>query len=207
MDKEYLQEYYSQHHKEKRRLGFIYGGAERAKLFAGWVGKEKSVLDIGCRNGALTSYYVSGNTVVGVDIDKEALKVCEERLGIKTLWLDVNQGLPFEPSAFNVVVAGEILEHVFYPELVLQEICRVLMSGGLFIGSVPNAFHLKNRLLFLFGIEYEIDKTHLHQFSYKKLENLLKRYFDHVLIVPISGRFTFLSAKLFGHDLVWRCQK
>ncbi|MHA1712710.1 MAG: class I SAM-dependent methyltransferase [Candidatus Ranarchaeia archaeon] len=207
MEKEHLQKYYSQHHKDKKRLGFIYGGVERARLFAGWVGKGKRVLDIGCRDGALTSYYVAGNTVVGVDIDKEALKICEERLGIKTLWLDINQGLPFEPSSFDVVVAGEVLEHVFYPELVLEEIYRVLSSGGLFIGSVPSAFRLKNRLLFLLGIEYETDKTHLHQFSFKGLENLLKRYFVHVQIIPISSRFICLSPKLFGNDLVWRCQK
>lgn len=207
MEKERLQRYYSQHHKQRRRLGFIFGGTERAELFARWIGKGKEILDIGCRDGALTSYYVTDNTVVGVDIDKEALKVCETKLGIRTRWLDINRKLPFESSSFDVVVAGEVLEHVFCPELVLEEIYRVLRSGGLSIGSVPNAFRLKNRLKFLLGREYEVDKTHLHHFSMDGVRHLLEKYFVDVEIIPIIGRFTALRPRLFANDLIWRCRR
>ena len=78
MERECLQKYYSQHHKDKKRLGFIYGGVERAGLLARWVDKGKRVLDISCRDDALISYYVAGNTVVGVDMISTDIKAARQ---------------------------------------------------------------------------------------------------------------------------------
>ena len=64
------------------------------------------MLDLGCRDGALTSAYVEGNTVVGADIDQVALARAE-KLGIETRWADLDEPLPFEDASFDVVVAGE----------------------------------------------------------------------------------------------------
>jgi len=207
MQKELVQRYYTEHHKEKNRADFIYGGEDRAHLFQGWVGKGRTVLDLGCRDGALTGYYTEGNSIVGVDIDREALELCASRLGIKTLWHDINDGLPFGDGSFDIVVAGEVLEHIFYPEIVLREIARVLKTGGAFIGSVPNAFRLKNRLLFLFGKDFNDDKTHLHFFSYQGLYQLLSKYFINVEIFPIAGKFVRIHPRLFGLNLAWKCKK
>jgi SAM-dependent methyltransferase len=121
--------------------------------------------------------------------------------------LDINRELPLEPSSFDVVVAGELLEHLFYPELVLAGIHRILRSDGLFVGSVPNAFRLKNRLLFLLGRDFEADPTHLHHFSIGGLRTLLERHFVEIEIVPIASRFLWLSPRFFGNDLLWRCRK
>lgn len=205
MDKKKLQKIYTEHHREGERLGFVFGGAERVKYFAEWIGSGKVVLDIGCRDGATTRAYREGNEVIGVDVDKEALRICREELGIKTEWVDVNEGLPFEDSFFDVVVAGEIIEHVFFPRFFLQEIERVLKPSGVFIGSTPNAFRLKNRLTFLLGKDFEIDETHLHHFSYHTLHSLLAVFFNDIEIIPISSRFLKICPKLFANDLVFRC--
>lgn len=207
MRKVILSKYYSQHHQEKGRVGFSWVESERADYFKKWIGKGKRVLDIGCRDGTLTRHYSPGNEVVGVDIDLNALKHCKERLTLPPLCADVNEEFPFSAGIFDVVVLAEVLEHTIFPELVISEVDRVLKKGGLFIGSTPNAFRLKNRIKFFLGEDFEVDKTHLHHFSLKGLRKLLEERFSEVMLLPVSSRFLFLSKKLFGNSILWKCYK
>ena len=50
---------------------------------------------------------------------------------------DVEQGLPFKPASFDIVVSEQLLEHLNKPEVVISEAARVLRPGGLFILGVP----------------------------------------------------------------------
>ena len=102
---------YRRHHRDRTDT-FVYGGGERAELFRRYVGGPgRRVLDVGCRYGALTRAYLEGNHVVGIDVDRLALDDAA-RLGIETQWADAEEGLPFEDASFDVVVAGELLQHV-----------------------------------------------------------------------------------------------
>ena len=203
----HLAEIYETHHRRGGRCEFTFGGEEKGRRFAAWVGADRRVLDLGCRDGTLTRFYAAGNEVIGVDIDRAALAQCKRELGIQTRWADVTTGLPFEDESFDVVVASELLEHVGWPEVVVREVARVLRPGGIFVGSVPNAFRLKNRLLFLLGIEYEHDPTHLRRFSWRGLSDLLRQYLTDVHIVPAFGRMAWLHGRLFANTLLWRAHK
>jgi len=202
-----LAEIYEEHHQRGDRCGFTFGGEEKGRRIAAWVGTGRRVLDLGCRDGTLTRYYVPGNEVVGVDLDRAALAQCERILGIQTRWADLTAELPFNDSSFDVVVASEVLEHLSWPEIVVREAARVLRAGGAFVGSVPNAFRLKNRLLFMLGIEYERDVTHLRRFSRRGLSGLLSKYFSDVRVVPAFGRIARLHGPLFANSLLWRARK
>jgi SAM-dependent methyltransferase len=158
-----LSERYAHHHR-RRGFDFVYGGAERSQRLCDAVGGPgRRVLDLGCRSGALTSAYAAGNDVVGLDVDRDALTIAAE-LGIDTVWADVEERLPLADESFDVVLAGELLEHLSDPRHTVVEVARVLRPGGSFVGSVPNAFRLKNRLRFLAGRSPERDPTHLHPF-------------------------------------------
>jgi ubiquinone/menaquinone biosynthesis C-methylase UbiE len=50
---------------------------------------------------------------------------------------DAEQKLPFDPHAFDVVIAEQILEHLHTPEATLTEMARVLRPGGTLIVGVP----------------------------------------------------------------------
>lgn len=177
---------YQEHHVTRQRYGFSYRLAERGPQFAKWVGTGKTVLDLGCRDGSLTRYYVAGNKVTGVDIDRQALASVSENLGIETTWLDLNSvPLPFAEGSFMVVVAAELLEHLPFPDRLVREVLRVLAPGGLFLGSVPNAFHWRKRIAFLGGRNVE-DPTHLHLFSIAELRQVLGAFCD-VEVVPVGG--------------------
>jgi SAM-dependent methyltransferase len=199
---EQLDEQYRKHHRARRPPDFVFGGDERAELFARLVGGPgQRVLDLGCRYGALTRAYADGNDVVGIDVDREALAEAA-KLGIETRWADVEQPLELPDRSFDVVAAGELLEHLRDPAAVVAEAARVLRPGGLLVGSVPNAYRLKNRLAFLRGRPPEQDPTHLHLFSPTDVRRLLDGWRD-VELRYIAGRLVPLHARLFANDIVF----
>ena len=201
-----LSERYAEHNRSERGRGFVFAGPEREVLFRSYVGGPgRRVLDLGCRDGALTRAYADGNEVVGVDADREAL-VEAAKLGIETHWADLDQPLELPDESFDVVVAGELLEHLRDPQRLVAEVRRVLRPGGTFVASVPNAFRLKNRFRFLLGRKPEDDPTHLHMFSPDEVRSLLDR-FEQPELHFIAGRFVPLHARLFANDIVFAGRK
>lgn len=217
MKKTFLEDVYRKHHLRGSRYGYLYCHGARIPFLKEWVGVGKKVLDLGCRDGMLTEGYLEGNEVVGVDIDRKALELCRERLGIETVWLDLNDEWFWKEESFDCIVACEIAEHLFVLNRFLDQVARTLKKGGVFVGSVPNAFRLRNRWKFLWGDEYETDPTHVRQFSYQKLERVLGEFFSKVEIVPLEGkilplvhvdeRTPKLIGRLFAKDLLWKAVK
>ena len=202
---ERLSERYRDHHRQRGRE-FVFGGPARAeplRLAVGGPGKR--VLDLGCRDGALTRTYARGNDVVGVDGDREALAKAAS-LGIETLWADVEEPLPFEDESFDVVVAAELLEHLREPKRLVDEAARVLRPGGTIAGSVPNAYRLKNRLRVVAGRPAEDNPTHLHLFRPDDVLALLDA-FERPRLQYVVGRFVRLHPRLLANTIVFTARK
>jgi SAM-dependent methyltransferase len=196
-----LGERYEEHHRERRDEGDFVFVPERIPLFIAAIGRGKRVLDLGCRSGALTQHFLEGNSVVGLDVDSAALEKAAA-LGIEPVQANVEEPLPFEDSTFDAVVAGELFEHLQFPDALVAEIRRVLAPGGVLVGSVPNAFRMQSRLRFLRGRAPEDDPTHLRMFSTSALRELLAG-FDRVELRYVGGRYARLHARLFARDLVF----
>lgn len=196
-----LGERYEEHHRDRRSEGDFVFVPERIPLFGAAIGRGKRVLDLGCRSGALTRHFLEGNEVVGLDVDRAALAKAEA-FGIEPVYADVEDPLPFENGSFDAVVAGELLEHLRFPDALLAEIRRVLRPGGVIVGSVPNAFRLQGRLKFLLGRAPEDDPTHLHMFSPTALRALLSSFED-VRLTYVGGRYRRLHPRLLARDLVF----
>ena len=206
MGLEELSRRYAAHNRLERGAGFVFAGPERIQLFRRHVGGPgRRVLDLGCRDGALTKAYAAGNEIVGVDADREALAAAE-RLGFETHWADLDEPLAFDDGSFDVVVAGELLEHLRDPARLVGEVHRVLRPGGTFVGSVPNAYRLKNRVRFLLGREPEDDPTHLQMFAPDDVRTLLADFDDPELHF-IAGRLVPVHARLFANDIVFSGRK
>ena len=172
-----LSDLYSKHHLRGNRRNQSISEEKRSKLFKKWVGKNKKVLDIGCRDGILTRHFIEQNEVTGMDIDQLALEACKKNLNIETIWADFSLQIPLPTSSFNVVIAGEVIEHLPYPEITISEVSRILKPGGLFVGSVPNSYHLKNRLRVLKGRLIDYDQTHLRAYNVMLLRQYLEKEF------------------------------
>jgi 2-polyprenyl-3-methyl-5-hydroxy-6-metoxy-1,4-benzoquinol methylase len=206
MGLEQLSERYAEHNRVERGAGFVFAGPERIELFRRYVGGPgRRVLDLGCRDGSLSRAYAGGNEIVGVDADREALAAAAQ-LGIETRWADLDEPLDFDDASFDVVVAGELLEHLRDPHRVVDDVRRVLRPAGTFVASVPNAYRLKNRLRFLLGRGPEDDPTHLHMFAPDDVRALLDG-FDEPRLHFIAGRLVRLQPRLFANDIVFSGRK
>ena len=90
------------------------------------------LLDVGCGGGLLAPHLPRGNRRryrhVGVDVTASALAIAAKR-GVEPIQGDA-AALPFADASFDVVVAGEILEHVADLEAAVAECARVLAPGG-----------------------------------------------------------------------------
>lgn len=179
----------------------------RGELFRGWAGTGKRILDIGCGSGTLIRFLTEGNVVTGMDVDRQALEVCRTRFGVQTVWGDFSLEFPFEEAAFDVVVASETIEHLAYPKIFLQQVRRILVPEGLFLGSTPNAYRLRTRIDFLQGKPLDRDPTHLQHFSLASLGALLAHHFVVEEIAPVRGKWSRISPALFAHGFAWRCRR
>jgi 2-polyprenyl-3-methyl-5-hydroxy-6-metoxy-1,4-benzoquinol methylase len=202
-----LADFYSKHHLSGNRRNQSVSEEKRSKLFKEWMGKNKKVLDMGCRDGILTRHFIQQNEVTGLDIDKQALEACRKNLNIETKWADFSLQIPIPSSSFDVVVAGEVIEHLPYPEITISEIARILKPEGLFIGSVPNSYHIKNRLRVLKGRLIDYDQTHLRAYNVMLLRQYLEKEFVIEKLTSCRGKSAYISIAWFGRDLVWKCRK
>jgi len=197
----FLGQLYETHHRQRRNSGDFVFVPERIPLFQEAIGQGRHVLDLGCRSGALTRHFLEGNDVVGIDVDRAALAKAEQ-LGITPVVADVDEPLPVDSETFDAVVAGELLEHIRFPRTLVAEVRRVLRPGGVFVGSVPNAFRVQNRLRFVRGLQPERDPTHLHMFTPADVRSLLAD-FTGVRITVLGGRYRRFHARLLAQDIVF----
>jgi 2-polyprenyl-3-methyl-5-hydroxy-6-metoxy-1,4-benzoquinol methylase len=135
------------------------------------VGEGKRVLDVGCSSGYLARPLVArGCTVVGVEQDpvaaEEAREVCSEVLVGDAETIE----LPFEHGSFDVVLCGDLLEHLRDPEAFLARVLPFLRAQGRLVATTPNVANWANRLGLLAGRwRYTergiLDHTHVHLFT------------------------------------------
>lgn len=95
------------------------------------------LLDAACGGGLLAPHVPSGYRHVGVDLSASALPLAAGA-GIEVVRGDVT-ALPFADACAEVVVAGEILEHVEDLETTVTELARVLRPGGTLVLDTINA--------------------------------------------------------------------
>jgi 2-polyprenyl-3-methyl-5-hydroxy-6-metoxy-1,4-benzoquinol methylase len=99
------------------------------------------VLDVGCGVGqVLERLQESGFEAYGVDVSKpnieRASKICPRA------YLYDGKRLPFDKGFFDSAGALNVLEHVEEPELFINELVRVVKSGGKIVLSSPNFFRV-----------------------------------------------------------------
>ncbi|HET9516938.1 MAG TPA: methyltransferase domain-containing protein [Actinoplanes sp.] len=96
------------------------------------------LVDAGCGGGLLAPHVQRlGYRHVGVDVRRSGLEQASAR-GIVAVTGDVT-ALPLADGCADVVVAGEILEHVTDLPAAVAQLCRVLRPGGLLVLDTVNA--------------------------------------------------------------------
>jgi len=196
----------------------------RMKIVIKLVGQGKKVLDVGCYNGTVSSLLAQGNEVHGVDLSQKAVDLARQK-GIKACLADAEDKLPFPNAFFDVVFAGEVIEHTFDTEWFLQEIGRVMKPSGSLVLTTPNLASLGRRIMLFIGKNPLIETSlkteaagHIRYFVKDTLFDLLRShgfeidtFTSDVVNFDNSGRhFSRRLAKLFptlGKTLIVRASK
>lgn len=146
---------------------------------------DKDVLDIGCVQHKLKHIEnpqwlhrlicQSARSVLGVDILPEAVAYLNAN-GYEAVCAnveDMDLG-----RRFDVIIAGELIEHLDNPGRFLQNARKHLRTDGRLILTTPNAFSLGNILLplkNLLGLDYSINREHKAWYCRHTLRQLLEQ--------------------------------
>ncbi|RLJ09138.1 MAG: hypothetical protein DRP13_01020 [Candidatus Aenigmatarchaeota archaeon] len=150
--------------------------------------KNKTVLDIGCiggigkNNDKFTHNIIRNVTkeVIGIDINKQKIEYYNKR-GYNIMFGDIQDPSLKINKKFDVVFAGEIIEHVEDQKTFLNNVKKMLKPDGIFILSTPNAhdiaYHI-NRIFFRIKDDYITCKNigHVIIHSYGTIRYLLEKY-------------------------------
>lgn len=95
--------------------------------------KNLTVLDIGCSTGIIDNVLAKKfKKVVGIDIDKKAVKFAQQKFKRKNLEFRVKNALNVnhQDSRFDVIICAHVYEHVPNSQKLFEEIYRLLKPGG-----------------------------------------------------------------------------
>jgi 2-polyprenyl-3-methyl-5-hydroxy-6-metoxy-1,4-benzoquinol methylase len=151
--------------------------------------RGKRVLLLGCANWPYTeSLYDQqlllhqrmekvSSELAGTDISAEGIDFLKGK-SMKNLFVsdafkmeDVIRSLPWTPE---LIVAGEMIEHLDEPGAVLREYSRVMPAECTLLITVPNALSIKGLLHVMLGHE-KVHDGHVAYYSSITMSNLLKR--------------------------------
>lgn len=181
---------------------------KKFKIFLSFIDNNPEVvLDLGCDCGWLSTKIKEkfNSEIYGVDINQESLIEAEKK-GINVLHYNLGQkDWPFEDESFDLLIAGDVIEHVIDTETFVQECYRILKKDGLLIVSVPNINAYYNRLLISLG-QYPLwieaapnisfapfnvgwSTGHVRAFNRKAICKLLKYFnFEILKVKGVSGK-------------------
>ena len=146
------------------------------------VGKNKRVLEIGCGPGSITKILAQqgGCQVTGLELDPEAIKIvtpyCTQVMQTNldsSEWSSLLDGI----ERFDVVLAADVLEHLYDPWKTLQKMAPLINSNGYLVISLPHVGHAAVISCLINGdFEYRdwglLDRTHIRFFGLKNIEDL-----------------------------------
>jgi len=116
----------------------------------------RRVLDIGCGDGSFCTMLMENlknSEIYGVDISEEAVKIASSK-GIRAYQSNVGEeAFPFGNEFLDGVFCGEVIEHLYNPDHLLDEIYRILGKDGVCILTTPNLASWYNRIFLLLGYQ------------------------------------------------------
>ncbi len=119
-----------------------------------------SVLDVGCGDGSISRPIArTGNEVISMELPGVAnlARAC----GVSSVVAGDAEQLAFTPHSFDLVLASEVMEHMWKPQSFIDEAHRVLRPEGHLIVETPEGEE---------SLNYD---SHKHYFTVNRLQQML----------------------------------
>jgi 2-polyprenyl-3-methyl-5-hydroxy-6-metoxy-1,4-benzoquinol methylase len=124
-------------------------------------GQGLNILDIGCGPAFISQHiYEMGNCVTCADLP-DITALAHKHRDLLVVATDA-ECTAFADESFDVIIATEILEHLWYPEKFLTEVHRILVPNGYVIIEVPEGKE---------GLRWD---AHCQYFTLESLEKLVQ---------------------------------
>ena len=179
--------------------------------------KGLNILDCGISKGGVSDILSKdGANCFGIDINPREIE------GVKIIQVDLNKEIPEFGIKFNVIFAGEIIEHLFDDRRFIRKCQDFLKPNGLLIITVLNLVSFLNRFAMFFGLmpltAYVAAEFHYHFYTRRKLKNMIEEEGFEVLKatssywplnifskIPMLGKIFSLLGSIFptmGNQLI-----
>jgi 2-polyprenyl-3-methyl-5-hydroxy-6-metoxy-1,4-benzoquinol methylase len=180
---------------------------------ADMLGKNLSILDIGCAEGKLAAFLAKkGHTVTVCDISEsfllQAKKTAEDQnVTIQTAFCDIDSDISqLQDKKFDLIYFMDIIEHVRSPIIALSHIRSLLKDAGHVVINTPNLSSLSRLYMYMkypkkkvdFFLPSNLTDLHIQGYDYQTLEKALNfcglkvlRFFPNIIMLPFIHRFRF----------------
>lgn len=157
--------------------------------------KGRRVLEIGCGNGStLAALSKSFDELYGMELSVKRAETAVRNLqefNANIISGSIENRTPYAGSFFDCIVWADVIEHVVDLWAAMEEIARILKSGGTLITVTPNMAKIKARIRLLLGRfpstsardegfsvrQGELfDGGHMHYFTYHMMRKLYNKY-------------------------------
>ena len=113
---------------------------------------------------------------VGIDSNSEAVALLKNEYGVENIHCQNAESIGFsEEINFDVIVAGEIIEHLSNPGLFIESVKGYMGADTKLIITTVNAFCFRKILQVARNIE-SVHPDHVCYYSHTTLETIMKRY-------------------------------
>jgi 2-polyprenyl-3-methyl-5-hydroxy-6-metoxy-1,4-benzoquinol methylase len=159
------------------------------------------ILDLGCGSGFTAAHLAArGHNVIGVDPAEDGIALARERwpavrFEIATGYDDLSALMP--DRGWQVIVASEVIEHLYSPQAFLVNVRRHLRPDGTLILTTPYHGYAKNLALALCGawdrhLTVHWEGGHIKFFSVRTLATMLRATGFTDLEFRFAGRLPLL---------------
>jgi len=189
------------------------------KVVSKLISENSKILDVGCNDGKIR-FFLKNPNYFGVDLDKNLILELNKK-GVKAKQADLNKNeLPFKNEKFDFVLLLDILEHVIDPQKLLLDAKKRLDISGRLIISLPNDYHILNKIRFIFNKHLTQDPFapygHLHYFPIKSGEKFIEsngfKILEKIYLAPVKPKIipqpikkilTVLFPQAFVRDVLY----
>ena len=164
------------------------------------------ILDVGCAQGTLALLLAErGHRVTAVDLRPQFLDYARSRhTHGQVRFLQANAMEDDLPGRYGLIFVNQLLEHLVYPQQLVQRLLGNLLPGGRLVATTPNGRYLRNSLPSFSQLGDARRWEHLqytadgdgHFYAYQPAE--LARIFGAAGLQNVQTRF-FESPMISGH--------